>query len=92
MDGLPRKLQCRLYTADFLSATVGFVGGGSAVNMSTTVATFGKTSDGGRTWTMTTIPDTTRQVTSVDFWTETNGIAVLDNGEEVHWTSDGGAT
>jgi len=60
--------------------------------MAGSVAAFGKTTDGGRTWTASVIPETKRRVTTVRFWTETDGIVVLDRGEEVHWTSDGGTT
>jgi Photosynthesis system II assembly factor YCF48 len=92
VGGLPRKLPCRLHAAHFLSPTTGFAGGGAAINMGTNVATFGTTTDGGQTWTMSVIPDTTRQVTAVTFWTDKDGIVVLDDGEEVHWTGDGGTT
>jgi photosystem II stability/assembly factor-like uncharacterized protein len=92
VGGLPRKLQCRLFDAHFLSPTVGFVGGGAAIDMGTNVATFGRTTDGGQTWTMSVIPETKRHITAVTFWTEKDGIVVLEKGEEVHWTGDGGAT
>jgi photosystem II stability/assembly factor-like uncharacterized protein len=92
VGGLPRKLQCRLFDAHFLSPTVGFAGGGAAIDMGTNVATFGRTTDGGRTWTMSVIPETKRHITAVTFWTEKDGIVVLEKGEEVHWTGDGGTT
>lgn len=92
VGGLPRKLGCMMGTAQFLSPTVGFAGGGAAINMGTEVATFGKTSDGGQTWTMSVIPETKWRITEVRFWTEKEGIVVLSRGEEVYWTADGGGT
>ncbi|MBI4906771.1 MAG: hypothetical protein HY820_24290 [Acidobacteria bacterium] len=92
VEGLPRKLDCVLRTAQFLSATIGFAGGGSGISMGGEVATFGKTNDGGQSWTMSTLPETKWRITDVNFWTEKDGIAVLSNGEEVHWTADAGAT
>lgn len=92
VGGLPRKLQCRLFDAHFLSPTVGFAGGGAAIDMGTDVATFGRTTDGGLTWIMSVIPETKRHITAVTFWTEKDGIVVLDQGEEIYWTGDGGTT
>lgn len=92
VGGLPRTLQCKLGTAHFVSPTTGFAGGGASVDMRTSLTTFGKTTDGGQTWTMSVIPDSKRSVTGLNFWTEQDGIAVLEKGEEVHWTNDGGAT
>jgi hypothetical protein len=92
VGGLPRKLDCRLYDAQFLSPTVGFAGGGAAIDMGTSAATFGRTTDGGKTWTMSLIPETKRHATDVMFWTEKEGIVVLEKGEEVYWTGDGGTT
>jgi photosystem II stability/assembly factor-like uncharacterized protein len=91
VGGLPRKLECRMGPAHFLSSTVGFAGGGAATSMGTNVATFGKTSDGGQTWTMSVIPETKWPVTDIKFWTEKDGIAVIEGGEEVYWTADAGA-
>ncbi len=93
IGGLPRTLRCTLYTAHFLSPTAGFAGGeaGAAID-GTTTSVFGKTSDGAQTWTMSVIPDTKRYISTVSFWTEKDGIAVLEKGEEVHWTADGGTT
>ena len=92
VGGLARKLDCRLFTAHFLSPTVGFVGGGAALDMGTSAAAFGRTNDGAQTWAMSVIPESKRHITGVTFWTERDGIAVLEGGEEVHWTADGGAT
>jgi photosystem II stability/assembly factor-like uncharacterized protein len=92
VDGLPRKLACMMRTAQFVSPTVGFMGGEAAISMGTKVATFGKTSDGGQTWTMSVIPESSRSITSLHFWSEKDGIAVLDRGEEVYWTADAGGT
>jgi photosystem II stability/assembly factor-like uncharacterized protein len=87
VDGLPRKLGCFMRTAQFLSPTVGFMGGASG-----DITVFGKTSDGGQTWTMSAVPGAKRDITSIHFWSPNDGIVVLDGGEEVHWTADGGAT
>jgi photosystem II stability/assembly factor-like uncharacterized protein len=93
IGGLPRTLQCTLYAAHFLSPTSGFAGGGAGAAIDgTTVATFGRTTDGGQTWTMSVIPESKRHITAVRFWTEKDGIVVMQRGEEVYWTSDGGTT
>jgi photosystem II stability/assembly factor-like uncharacterized protein len=92
VGGLPRKLDCRMGTAQFVSPTAGFAGGGAAIDMATEVATFGKTSDGGQTWTMSVIAETKWPITEVKFWTEKDGIVVLSKGEEVYWTADAGGT
>ncbi len=93
IGGLPRTLQCTLYAAHFLSPTSGFAGGGAGAAIDgTTVATFGRTTDGGQTWTMSVIPESKRPITAVRFWTEKDGIVVMERGEEVYWTSDGGTT
>lgn len=92
VGGLPRKLDCGMGTAQFLSPAVGFAGGGAAINMGTEVATFGGTSDGGQTWTMSVVPETKWPLTDVKFWTEKDGIVVLSKGEEVYWTADAGRT
>ncbi len=92
VGGLPRKLGCVMRTAQFLSPAAGFAGGGAAIDMGTEVATFGKTSDGGQTWTMSVIPETKWRITEMKFWTEKDGIVVLSGGEEVYWTADGGGT
>jgi photosystem II stability/assembly factor-like uncharacterized protein len=92
IDGLARKLDCLMRTAHFLSPTVGFLGGSAGVNMEKGVAVFGKTTDGGQSWAMSVIPEATRRISTLHFWSEKEGIAVLDGGEEVHWTEDGGAT
>lgn len=92
VGGLPRQLPCLLHAAHFLSPTVGFAGGGASLGMAKYMAAFGKTIDGGATWSMSVIPDSTRNIAAVRFWTEKDGIVVLDRGEEVHWTGDGGTT
>lgn len=92
VDGLPRKLACIMETAQFVSPTVGFMGGGAEIAMATRVATFGKTSDGGQTWAMSVIPEARRIITSLHFWSEKDGIAVLDRGEELYSTADAGGT
>ncbi|MEP7272288.1 MAG: YCF48-related protein [Acidobacteriota bacterium] len=92
IDGLPRKLDCMMETAQFLSPTVGFAGGAGTTGMAKYVAVFGKTTDGGQTWAMSVIPESKRQISSLHFWSEKEGIAVLEKGEEVHRTADGGAT
>ena len=92
VGGLPRKLGCVMGTAQFLSPSVGFAGGGAEFAMATRMATFGKTSDGGKRWTMSVIPETKHSITDVAFWTEKDGIVVLSKGEEVYWTADGGGT
>jgi photosystem II stability/assembly factor-like uncharacterized protein len=92
IGGLPRKLGCMMGTAHFLSPAIGFAGGGSATSMGTEVATFGKTTDGGQTWTMSVIPETKWRITDIEFWTEKDGIVVLSGGEEVYWTADAGGT
>jgi photosystem II stability/assembly factor-like uncharacterized protein len=92
VGGLPRKLTCVMRTAHFVSPTIGFSGGGAPIDMGTNVATFGKTSDGGQTWTTSVIPETKYDMTDVRFWTDKDGIAVLSAGEEVYWTADGGGT
>jgi photosystem II stability/assembly factor-like uncharacterized protein len=66
VGGLPRKLGCVMRTAQFLSPTVGFAGGGSDIG-ARDVAVFGKTSDGGQTWTMSTIPEPKWRITEVKF-------------------------
>jgi photosystem II stability/assembly factor-like uncharacterized protein len=85
--GLTRKLDCRMRTMHFLSPSLGFAGGSADV-----LATVGKTTDGGQTWTMSVIPETRYHITSLEFWTEKDGIAVLSDGEGIYWTADGGAT
>jgi photosystem II stability/assembly factor-like uncharacterized protein len=92
VGGLPRKLGCMMRTAQFLSPSVGFAGGGAEISMATRVAAFGKTSDGGQTWTTSVIPETKWGITDVEFWTEKDGIVVLSGGEEVYWTADAGGT
>ena len=77
IGGLARKLSCRIYTSYFLSPTVGFLGGGAAIDMGTETATFVKTGDGGQSWTATVIPDTKSKIERVMFWSEKDGIVVL---------------
>lgn len=92
IDGLPRKLDCMMETAQFLSPSIGFIGGAGTTGMAKYVAVFGKTTDGGQTWAMSVIPETTRRISTLHFWSEKEGIAVLDKGEEIYWTADGGGT
>jgi len=92
VGGLPRKLQCRLFAADFVSPLIGFAGGSAGIDMRTALAKFGKTSDGGHTWMMSVLPDSERRIVDVKFWTENEGIVVMDRGEELFWTADGGST
>ena len=92
VGGLPRKLDCMMRTAQFLSPMVGFMGGDAAISMGADVAAFGKTSDGGPTWKTSVIPETKWGITDLKFWTENDGFAVLSRGEELHWTADGGGT
>jgi photosystem II stability/assembly factor-like uncharacterized protein len=87
VDGLARKAGCFMRTMQFLTPMIGFMGGASG-----DVTVFGRTADGGQTWTMSAIPDATRDITSIYFWSPNEGIVVLDRGEEVRWTADGGAT
>jgi photosystem II stability/assembly factor-like uncharacterized protein len=92
VDGLPRKLGCWMQAAQFLSPTVGFMGGGATVGMGTHVAAFARTIDGGQTWTTSVIPETKHVITGVHFWSDKAGIVVLEKGEGVYWTTDAGAT
>ncbi|HYN08468.1 MAG TPA: YCF48-related protein [Vicinamibacterales bacterium] len=92
VDGLPRKLGCWMQAAQFLSPTVGFMGGGATVAMGSHVAAFGRTIDGGQTWTTSIIPETKHVITGVHFWSDKAGIVVLEKGESVYWTTDAGAT
>jgi hypothetical protein len=41
---------------------------------------------------MSAVPGSKRDITGIHFWSPSDGIIVLDRGEEVHWTADGGAT
>lgn len=92
IDGLPRKLGCVMSAMQFLSPSVGFTGGAAGVSMGKSVAAFGKTSDGGLTWTTSVLPETKWGITHLNFWTEKDGIAILAGGEAVYWTADAGET
>jgi photosystem II stability/assembly factor-like uncharacterized protein len=92
VDGLPRKLACSYSAAQFLSPTSGFLGGGAVVNMGAYVAFFAKTSDGGETWTASVIPESKGTITGIHFWSEKDGVVVVDRGEELYWTADAGGT
>ena len=81
VGGVPRKLGCVMGTAQFLSPSFGFAGGGAEIAMATRVAAFSKTSDGGQTWTMSVIAETKWSITDVEFWNEKGGIVVLSKGE-----------
>ena len=75
----------------FVSPSVGFMGGGSPIDMGTDVASFSKTSDGGATWSHSVIPTTKHKVDSIHFWSEKDGLALLASGQ-TFWTADAGAT
>lgn len=92
IGGMPGKLNCILKAVQFVSPAVGFAAGVAAVAPGTEIATFGKTTDGGRTWTMSVIPDSKLPATEVKFWTERDGIISLGKGEDVFWTADAGAS
>ena len=91
IDGLARKLTCLPRLIRFVSATVGFMGGGAPINMGTDVAAFAKTTDGGETWKTMVIPETKHRIVDLLFWSAEQGLAVLDSGQ-AYWTADGGAT
>ena len=76
IDGLPRG-SLYMQAAQFLSPTVGFMGGGATISMGSHVAAFGRTLDGGQTWTTSVIPETKHAITGVHFWSDTAGIVVL---------------
>lgn len=92
IGGLPRKLQCRLFAADFQPPAIAYAGGSAQVDMRTALPVFGRSSDEGRTWTMAVVPDSKRRVTQVNFWSDRDGLLIMDRGEEVFWTADGGTT
>lgn len=92
VDGLPRKLGCFMQAAQFLSPAVGFMGGGATIGPATHVAAFGRTIDGGQTWTTSVIPETKYAITDVYFWSDKAGIVVLSKGEVIYWTTDAGVS
>jgi photosystem II stability/assembly factor-like uncharacterized protein len=91
IDGLARKLGCMVRNTQFVSPTVGYIGGGAPINMGTDVAAISKTIDGGDTWTNSIIPDTRHRIDRVHFWSEKDGLVLLASGQ-TFWTSDGGAS
>jgi len=91
VGGLPRKLGCMVQDIQFVSPTVGFMGGGAPIAMGTSVAAFSKTSDGGATWTNSVIPETKHRIDKVLFWSEKDGLVLLASGQ-TFWTADAGET
>jgi photosystem II stability/assembly factor-like uncharacterized protein len=91
IDGLARQLVCMVRRIQFISPTVGFMGGGAPVNMGTDVGVFSRTADGGATWSHSVIPATRHAVDGVYFWSEKDGMVLLASGQ-TQWTADGGAT
>lgn len=90
VGGLSRKLGCMVRGIQFVTPSIGFMGGGAPVDMGTDVATFSRTADGGATWTHSVIPDTRHAVDSIHFWSEKDGLALLASGR-TYWTADAGA-
>src|SRR3990172_5511983 len=91
IDGLSRKLGCWMRGTQFVTPQVGFMGGGSTINMGVHAAAISKTADGGSTWANTVIPATKHSVDSVHFWTEKDGLVLLASGQ-TFWTADDGGT
>jgi photosystem II stability/assembly factor-like uncharacterized protein len=91
VGGLARKLGCSVRKIQFVSPSVGFMGGGASMDMGTDTASFSRTIDGGTTWTHSVIPDTKHKVDSIHFWSEKDGLVLLASGM-TYWTADGGAT
>ena len=91
IDGLPRKLGCMVRHTQFVSPTVGYIGGGAPVSMGDNVAALSKTTDGGAAWTNSIIPATKHGIDSVHFWSERDGLVLLASGQ-TFWTADGGAS
>jgi len=91
IDGLARRLGCLPRDIHFVSPAVGFVGGAAPLDMGTSAGMFGRTADGGNTWSYSLIPASKHHVQEIEFWSEKDGIAVLDSGQ-VQWTADGGTT
>ncbi|HVT45389.1 MAG TPA: YCF48-related protein [Thermoanaerobaculia bacterium] len=91
IDGLSRKLGCIVRDAQFVTPQSGFMGGGAAVAMGTSVAAFSRTADGGNTWSSSVIPATEHQIDSIHFWSDKDGLVLLASGQTL-WTSDGGTT
>ena len=91
IDGLPRKLGCMVRKTQFVSGSVGYIGGGAPINMGTDMAAISKTMDGGATWANSIIPATKDRVEGVHFWSEKDGLVLLGSGQ-TFWTADGGAT
>jgi photosystem II stability/assembly factor-like uncharacterized protein len=91
IDGLPRKLGCLMRDTQFVTPQAGFMGGGAAIAMGTSVAAFSKTTDGGGTWTSAVIPATKHRVDSIHFWSDKDGLVLLASGQ-TFWTADAGST
>jgi photosystem II stability/assembly factor-like uncharacterized protein len=91
IENLPRKLGCMVQQIQFVSASVGFMGGGAPIDMGTDVASFSKTADGGQSWAHSVIPATKHRVDSIHFWSEKDGLVLLASGQ-TFWTADAGAT
>jgi photosystem II stability/assembly factor-like uncharacterized protein len=88
---LPRKLGCSVRQIQFVSSSVGFMGGGAPIDMGTEVASFSSSTDGGATWTHSVVPTTKHRVDSIHFWSEKDGLVLLASGQ-TFWTADAGAT
>src|SRR6185436_14543170 len=91
VGGLARKLGCMLRVSQFVSPSVGFMGGGAPIDMGTDMAAFSKTSDGGATWTHSVLPESKHHVDSIHFWSEKDGLVLLASGA-TFWTADAGTT
>ena len=94
VEGLARKLTCRLKNLFFLSATNGYAIG--ATIPGTNMVVF-HTEDGGLSWTPQVVPDVGHQDESffwqgIVFLDENRGFAVLPRGDKFLGTSDGGKT
>jgi photosystem II stability/assembly factor-like uncharacterized protein len=75
----------------FVSTTVGYIGGGAPIDMGTNMAALSKTTDGGNVWTNSVIPATKHNIVSLHFWSEKDGLVVLASGQ-TFWTTDGAAS
>jgi photosystem II stability/assembly factor-like uncharacterized protein len=78
-------------TIQFLSPAMGFLGGRAAYSMGEEFSTLLKSSDGGQSWSGTTIPETKQGLQSIHFWSDKDGLAVSESGL-AYWTADGGST
>ena len=94
VQGLSRKLTCRLKSLFFLSPTNGYAIG--ATLPGTNMVVF-HTEDGGLSWTPQVVPDVAHPDESyfwqwIVFLDEDRGFAILPRGEKFLGTSDGGKT